>query len=540
MGVLTIGKPLTWNDIQGNLKWHKQQYLHSFINNYLSYQSNTSSGEHFGDELEYNIFTINTSNNRAKISSNMMGLLDKINSDVELPRTDWPPEYGDCMIAGVPKFPFEHLLDGIYHLEGNLSNRRRELLSHLDLNEICPTLSIVPNLCNNIVNETTAISKNPITNSKYVTDSIIYPHVRFHTLTKNIREKRGNKVDIPIYIEQDANTKRKIINGDAMGFGMGCCCLQVTLEARDLNESLLLFDILQPLSPIMLAISAASPIAMGYLKNGNTRWDIVADSVADHGVLGRQKPVSRYDMCHCYLHPDNLKYNNKAIPIEKQMYATLLENKVPSNIATYISQILNFDPVLIFSNDTHEFKSHQSTVWQNVRWKIPTNREDSWRVEFRTMEIQLTDFENTAMILFTVLYARACQAYQINPCFDITKNNINMRFANRCENLSATMFWWKDQNGDVKLTEIETIITEILDLIYRYLHEFYPSLNTILVDPYLNLVFARACGKVPTCAEWIRNYVKHHQEYRGDSVVNKRIIYDLVNTCHTIGMKNSY
>ncbi len=121
MGVLTIGKPLTWNDIQGNLKWHKQQYLHSFINNYLSYQSNTSSGEHFGDELEYNIFTINTSNNRAKISSNMMGLLDKINSDVELPRTDWHPEYGDWMIEGVPKFPFEHLLDGIYHLEGNLS-----------------------------------------------------------------------------------------------------------------------------------------------------------------------------------------------------------------------------------------------------------------------------------------------------------------------------------------------------------------------------------------------------------------------------------
>lgn len=40
---------------------------------------------------------------------------------------------------------------------------------------------------------------------------------------------------------------------DAMGFGMGCCCLQMTFQACNINEARTLYDQLTPLCPIMVS-----------------------------------------------------------------------------------------------------------------------------------------------------------------------------------------------------------------------------------------------------------------------------------------------
>lgn len=39
---------------------------------------------------------------------------------------------------------------------------------------------------------------------------------------------------------------------DAMGFGMGCCCLQLTFQACNIQEARTLYDQLAPLCPIMV------------------------------------------------------------------------------------------------------------------------------------------------------------------------------------------------------------------------------------------------------------------------------------------------
>lgn len=39
---------------------------------------------------------------------------------------------------------------------------------------------------------------------------------------------------------------------DAMGFGMGCCCLQLTFQACNITEARTLYDQLTPLCPIMV------------------------------------------------------------------------------------------------------------------------------------------------------------------------------------------------------------------------------------------------------------------------------------------------
>lgn len=40
---------------------------------------------------------------------------------------------------------------------------------------------------------------------------------------------------------------------DAMAFGMGCCCLQITFQACNIDEGRRLYDQLAPVAPIMVS-----------------------------------------------------------------------------------------------------------------------------------------------------------------------------------------------------------------------------------------------------------------------------------------------
>ena len=42
---------------------------------------------------------------------------------------------------------------------------------------------------------------------------------------------------------------------DAMGFGAGCCCLQVTIQAASMKEARFLYDQLVPMAPILVSLS---------------------------------------------------------------------------------------------------------------------------------------------------------------------------------------------------------------------------------------------------------------------------------------------
>ena len=158
-----------------------------------------------------------------------------------------------------------------------------------------------------------------VSESFFVPDACINPHPRFAALVRNIRSRRGTKVDIRLPRFRDAHTPEGTPAGcpppstleealamdevymDAMAFGMGCCCLQaslipsttwhtipfelditrffnfanqVTFQARDLAESRHLYDHLAVLSPILLALTAATPIARGVLVNTDVRWQV--------------------------------------------------------------------------------------------------------------------------------------------------------------------------------------------------------------------------------------------------------------------------
>lgn len=128
------------------------------------------------------------------------------------------------------------------------------------------------------------------------------------TLTANIRRRRGSKVRINMPIYHDLNTPKPFIDPtipwdrnlfkhdkeakegaalpdhiymDAMAFGMGCCCLQITFQACGIDEGRRLYDQLAPVSPLMMALSANSPIYRGYLADVDARWNVISASVDD-------------------------------------------------------------------------------------------------------------------------------------------------------------------------------------------------------------------------------------------------------------------
>lgn len=82
---------------------------------------------------------------------------------------------------------------------------------------------------------------------------------------KSIRERRGEKVKIlvPIFHDKYTNvsdpTSEEPYPGqiymDAMHFGMGCSCLQVTFETQTINHARYLHDMLLPFTPILAALS---------------------------------------------------------------------------------------------------------------------------------------------------------------------------------------------------------------------------------------------------------------------------------------------
>lgn len=160
--------------------------------------------------------------------------------------------------------------------------------------------------------------------SLYFPDEGTYPgHPRFKTLTRNIRMRRGEKVAIKLKVFKDENTQLPvegsppgepdIVLMDAMGFGMGCCCLQLTFQACNITEARTLYDQLTPLCPIMLALSAASPAYRGFLTESDCRWNVISASVDCRTPEERgEKPLkegqfriykSRYDSIDSYLSP---------------------------------------------------------------------------------------------------------------------------------------------------------------------------------------------------------------------------------------------
>ena len=598
------------------------------------------------------------------------------------------PEYGKHMIEATPGTPYGNDTSHIMCVEKNMRYRRKTIESFLLPTERVITLTAFPRMgCNNstisLQNTNTFTVPTPdtgnITKSVYLADDIISPHPRFGTLSRNIRLRRGEKVDIRIPLYHDINTVKHInneleqspphrsvphdidhtrtIHMDAMGFGMGMCCLQVTFQARSVREARHLYDQLAIVAPIMLALTAATPFYRGRVSDIDSRWTVISQAVdcrtpVERGVQTAQQndidqsinsntPPSPHTPC-CPAHvvllpefelllpdtntasschtpdvrcsstptvqqivreeklmshtdgscsiPDNKynipysfhrtnrvfksrydsvslyisscaqfkhEYNDLPLEINNESYMTLIQNNIDELLSRHIAHLFIRDPMAIYSDrlnlndsDTAEmFENIQSTNWQSVRFKPPPPGVNmGWRVEFRTMEVQLTDYENAAYTVFISLLSRAILKYKINLYVPISKVDDNMCRAHQRASVRQDKYYWRndiydDQNVSYSQADMTTIMLGnstksndgLISIVRRYLSDSgMDDTTSKVIEPYLQLISARAQGQLLTTAQWLRCFISNHPLYQHDSIITAELNYDIIEICYGV------
>jgi len=388
---------------------------------------------------------------------------------------------------------------------------------------------------------------------------------------------------------------------DAMAFGMGCCCLQVTFQAKNINESRRMYDLLTPLAPIMMGLTAAAPIFKGQLADTDVRWNVIAGAVDDRtpqergeyvepgsadektpkpqmaGGGSKRMPKSRYDSVSNYLYdnvnPDDPtrdieQYNDLNPPISQKAYDKLMAAGIDPRLSQHIAHLWTRDPLVNYAEyidldpdqDVSHFETIQGTNWQSLRWKPPPlpgkgGPHVGWRTEFRSMELQLTDFENAAFATFVVLCSRVISFFDLNLYMPLSLVDENMAVAHRRDAVRSERFWFRkhlvEPEGGLaahedmyeRMTAQQILMGKgsyfpgLIPMCISYLdyHQVDEATKATLVN-YLRFIRMRSSGELLTNAAWMRQYVTNHPDYQEDSVVTQQIAFDLMKECHDIGI----
>lgn len=313
MGLLTVGTLLTWEENKQYAQLVREKGIKQFLNVYNLVKTRTNDCLKWGDEVEFTLVKFDHKAKKCYLLLKADELLPTLNGPEErneknLPSM-WRPEYANYMVEGTPGSPYNHNIANFNKLESNMSFRRKQVQDMLGEDEYVLSLTNFPFLGrpNYTFPNYPVTPKDGITRSLFWVDPAIFlAHPRFQTLSKNIRQRRQCKVaiNVPVFVdektprpfvedlnqygdEEESATESKLaakpdhIYMDAMGFGMGCCCLQMTFQTQSVDEAKHMYDQLAPLTPILLALSASSPIWRGYLSDVDCRWDIISASCDD-------------------------------------------------------------------------------------------------------------------------------------------------------------------------------------------------------------------------------------------------------------------
>ncbi|KAL9635720.1 MAG: hypothetical protein Q9164_003286 [Protoblastenia rupestris] len=639
MGLLALGTPLEWHEAKRSADQVRQWGIEQLLAIWRRAKGKERDALRWGDEVEYLVVAFDDKGRNVKLSLRQADILAALAEDEALCKQGgcvpdlqvvksngeaipvFHPEFGRFMLEATPGKPwgigFKDLLD----VEPNMKWRRVIAKDHMEANEYPITLTTFPRLGtrDEFITPYYSPSGDKL-RSQFLPDEIANPHIRFPTLAANIRTRRGRKVEINVPVFKDDNTltpfkdptvdydlhkwpedddvrngaaKDDHIYMDAMAFGMGSCCLQITFQAKNITEGRTLYDQLSPLGPIMLALTAATPIYKGFLADIDVRWNQISRAVDDRTreELGEaplkhdrwRVPKSRYASNSTYISQDprlRKEYMDPDLVVDQDLKKCLMDGGMDDLLATHFAHLFIRDPLVVFAEDlkdldinkTDHFENLQSTNWQHIRFKPPPPDKDTgWRVEFRPMEIQITDFENAAFSVFIVLVTRAILSFDLNFYIPIPLTTENMETAHARDAVLSQKFHFRkdplpprpvktngastgsstparqpsrpptptgpveDEHALMTVDEVingqtmESGFPGLIPLVESYLNSMNVDVETRCeLACYLDLIRRRANGQLWTGAKWIRHFVREHKDYRCDSVVGQGITYDLV------------
>jgi len=656
MGILSDSQPLPWTESLEFMEYVKKHGALQFLNILRASRNKQYPEFLWEDEVEYII--VKMVNGYARLSLRTKEILENIKTDIEKRKQFYNskcnvvPEYGSYHVEATPSNPYGNHVRDLCRVECNMRTRRAFIKQFLQEDEILLTMGNFPRLGAGVFTYPEFPTNGKIAQSDYLPDEIINHHPHFAALTKNIRARRQKKVKIQVPIYHDnQTTKTTPIWMDAVAFGMGCSCLQVTFQARNLDESRNLTDQLAILTPLFMALTAGTPFFKGYVSDWDARWNVIAQCVDDrtpgekgsfelddlvnlrpgdsvdvlslafetteaksikncntnswtrckvssitptqlsvanlevdglsasfniadrstlkwilpggvktnpkHPLIGK----SRFGTISTYISrvkPFREEYNDIECEIDDFTYKSLITAGVDETMAKHISHLFIRDPLVIYKDrvmnvdderSTEHFENIQSTNWQNVRFKPPPLTEDvGFRVEFRTMEVQLTDFENAAFVIFITLLSRAILYYDLDLYMPLSKVDHNIQLAHKRNAAISEKFYFRKSFRQkavinaIGLMSLKDIICGnefrlgLSDICRQYLLAMCPNQQILnQVEEYIQHVERVASGLTPTCAQTLRTFVTNHELYKKDSVISDELCTEIIK--HISGLR---
>ncbi|CAG8064787.1 unnamed protein product [Penicillium salamii] len=517
------------------------------------------------------------------------------------------------MVEGVAEPPYGQDFKAMLSAENDMRERRSAVQDCLGLDELPLTIPMFPRLGAGNFTSTETISSKRL--YSHVMSEDLFSHFeRSKVMSDNLRGRRGTIAGANIPIFRDVNTpwpwKDESVNWthskeetplpfptpapncvyvDHFSWSGGACGLQATFQAKNMEEARSLHDQLCPLSALMLALTAGSPCYKGYLVDTDSRWHVTnalnddrsMSEILSHGLDENATAAQmRWSFSplyagHGHCSVEDYQSYSSGNPDDQ---AVLEKSGMDPDLARFFTHMLKYDHLVVdpkhlepeSASDTYHFRALIGSLWPDIRFKPPPDGSDiGWRVEFRPMEVQMTDFENAAFVVFMALMRRAISYFDLNFYIPMSLVAENMRRAVMRDAVNQNKFWFRevvrpeeasagspssgndtdDSNASAGYREMS--LKEIMcgsdpdawgssleggapfpGLIYL-VHSMLDAVNVdsetrAVLDGYLEFVAKRASGDLWTTAKWMRHFVQTHENYKADSVVSEDICYDLM------------
>jgi glutamate--cysteine ligase catalytic subunit len=263
-GLLKLGTPKSWEDSKKDLTYIRHAGVRQFISTYHRVRDLKGDELLWGDEIEYGVFHLDHEQKKVRLCLRatqvriifyiyifpnvsfvlcqtlcvcrldgtsiltiisivllhyyydyyyhqiMDDLNEKESINTQLVEgCKWVPEFGSWMVEATPNRPYTGYTTDLLRVERNMRLRRKRLLTVLQPNvEVAPTMSAFPMLgaMGNDGSVPPSQVGGPRAMSEYISDDVINPHPRFGTIARNIRNRRGEKVNIRVPLFRDVQT----------------------------------------------------------------------------------------------------------------------------------------------------------------------------------------------------------------------------------------------------------------------------------------------------------------------------------------------
>ncbi|UKK01542.2 glutamate--cysteine ligase [Theileria orientalis] len=167
-------------------------------------------------------------------------------------------------------------------------------------------------------------------------------------------------------------------------------------------------------------------------------------------------------------------------------------------------------------------------------------RKLPWRVEFRPLDIQLTDEENAMFICVVSYVVKVLLLKRLNLYMPISLVDINTEVSSKIESCHRDLFYFREDVTTNKLSVKKFSLHDILfgqvglfKIVADHLEQELIS-GDVSKDfrdqllKYLKHFEQLTLGNAPTNATKLRRFIQTHPTYSGDGTISDQILYDII------------